>query len=159
MRIAIPLTENTLAEKFSPATTFAFYDVHDDTRAVNYLGRQTTETPGCSSHPAFLRTHHVEVVLAHDISTNAVNHLLEAGILAIKDAPLLAPDALIAHLVSGTLQATPPEAAMHEGGCGSGGCGHCGGGHTHTHEEPQAPAQSACSDHGGGSGSCCNHSP
>jgi predicted Fe-Mo cluster-binding NifX family protein len=134
MRIAIPLAGATLAEQFSPATTFALYDVHDDTRAVAYLGRQTAEESGCSRHAGFLRTHAVEVVLAHDISQNAVNHLLEAGILAIKDAPLLSPDALIAHLVSGTLQATPPEAAMHGGGCGSGGCGNCcGGGHGHAH--------------------------
>jgi predicted Fe-Mo cluster-binding NifX family protein len=143
MRIAIPLTDNALAEHFSPATTFALYDVHDETRAVNYLGRQTAAESGCSKHSEFLRGHGVEVVLAHDISTNAVNHLLEVGILAIKDAPLLPPDALIAHLVSGTLQATPPEAAIHGGGCGSGGCGNCcgGGGHAHAHE------QGACGGH------------
>lgn len=142
MRIAIPLADNILAEHFSPATTFALYDVQDETRAVKYLGRESTAEPGCGQHAAFLRTHGVEVVLAHGISQNAVNHLLEAGILAIKDAPLLASDALIAHLVSGTLQATPPEAAMHGGGCGGGGgCGHCtGGGHTH--------AEAAACDHG-----------
>lgn len=143
MRIAIPVSENSLAEQFSPATTFALYDVHDETRAVNYLGRQSAAESGCSKHAGFLRTHGVEVVLAHGISQNAVNHLLEVGILAIKDAPVLPPDALIAHLVSGTLQATPPEAAMHGGGCGSGGCGHCGGGgHSHGHA------------HGAGEGAC-----
>jgi len=51
---------------------------------------------------------------------------------------VLAPDALMAHLVSGTLQATAPaipEGSAEAGGsCGSGGCGHCcggAGGHEH----------------------------
>jgi predicted Fe-Mo cluster-binding NifX family protein len=136
MRIAIPLTEEAvLAEDFSRAATFALYDVHDETRAVAYIGRQSVADPGCAQSAAFLHGQGVEVVLGHRLSQNAVNHLLESGIVAIQEAPLLPPDALIAHLVSGTLQARPPEAAMHGGGCQPGGCAHCCGGHDHA-EEP-----------------------
>ena len=89
MRIAIPLADSvgTLAERFSPTTTFALFDVHDESRSVSYLGRQTTEAPGCGRTPGFLKGHGVEVVLAHDVSENAVSHLLEAGIVTIQDAP------------------------------------------------------------------------
>ncbi len=126
MRIAIPVgDENLVAEEFSRAGLFAIYDIHDDTRAVGYLGRQTLAEPGCGSTPGFLHGHGVEVVLGHRVSENAVSHLMEAGIVAIKDAPVLSPDALISHLVSGTLQATPPEVAGEAEGCQSGGCAHC----------------------------------
>jgi predicted Fe-Mo cluster-binding NifX family protein len=144
MRIAIPVSEadGGIAEEFSGAPTFAVFDVHDDTRAVAYVGRQSLAEPGCGRTPGFLREHGVEVVMAHHISENAVNHLLEVGIVAIRNAPALTPDALIAHLVSGTLQATPPEVAMHGGGCGGGGgCGSCG-----SHAEAK-PAAGACSQH------------
>ena len=116
MRIAIPVSEanGSVAEEFSPAGLFALYDVHDETRAVAYIGRQSLAEPGCGRTPGFLREQGVEVVMAHGISENAVSHLREAGIVAIKDAPVLSTDALIAHLVSGTLQATPPDAAMQE---------------------------------------------
>lgn len=158
MRIAIPLADDgQLAEEFSRAGTFAIYDVHDHTRAVAYVGRQSFAEPGCGRTPGFLRGQEVEVVLGHHVSQKAENHLLEVGIVSIKDAPLLAPDALIAHLVSGTLQATPPDAAMHEGGCqsGSGGCGHCcGGGHAHDHVPAGDQANNAaCGD---GSDACCH---
>src|SRR5437016_2266829 len=149
MRIAIPLvTDGTLAEEFSRANLFALYDVHDQTRAVGYIGRETIAEPGCGRTPPVLRQHGVEVVLGHRVSENAVNHLLEVGIVAIKDAPILTPDALIAHLVSGTLLATAPEVAAQTGGCGSShGCGHCGNRaheeHTHEHE-PAAEAQGTC---------------
>jgi predicted Fe-Mo cluster-binding NifX family protein len=139
MRIAVPISLTdpnapTLAEEFSRAADFAIYDIDDDSRAVSYCGRQSVETPGCEHSAAFLKTHGVEVVMVHGISDNGVNHLLESGILAIKDAPILSSDALVAHLVSGTLQATPPDAAMHHAGessCGHGGCSHCSGGHQH----------------------------
>jgi len=157
MRIAIPVVETgELAEEFSGAGVFALYDVNDQTRAVGYLGREAMAAEGCGSEGAcgsggsgggggggcgaaagFLRGKGVEVVMAHQISEGGVGHLRAAGIVAIKDAPLLSADALMAHLVSGTLQATPPEvpegAASAGGGCGSGGCGHCcgGGGGTH----------------------------
>ena len=139
MRIAIPLSlidpnAPVLAEDFSRAVDFALYDIDDDSRAVAYRGRQSVESPGCERTAAFLKAQAVEVVLVHAISDNGVNHLLESGILAIKDAPVLPSDALIAHLVSGTLQATPPDAAMHQAGestCGHGGCSHCCGGHSH----------------------------
>jgi predicted Fe-Mo cluster-binding NifX family protein len=151
MRIALPieLTEEEmprLAGEFSRAGLFAIYDVHDETRAVGYVGRSAVAEPGCGRTPGALKEQGVEVVMAHGISQNAVNHLLEMGIVAIKDAPVLSPDALIAHLVSGTLQATPPDMAMH-GGCGSGaGCGHCGGAERHAHMH-EGDAQGAC---GGG---------
>lgn len=127
MRIGIPLEDGMLAEDFSEAGVFALYDVHDETRAVAYVGRQELAEPGCARTPGFLQQHGVEVVMAHGISANAVNRLLEVGIVAIQEAPRLAPDALLAHLVSGTLQARPPEVAMHEagGGCGGGGCERC----------------------------------
>lgn len=149
MRIAIPLDNNQLAEEFSRSSEFALFDVHDQTRAVNYLGRQTFATPGCGKTPTFLRQHEVEVVLGHRVSEKATNHLLEVGIVAIKDAPILSADALIAHLVSGTLQATPPDAAMHGGGCQSGGgCGHCSSqAHTHEDHDHAAEASSACGHH------------
>ena len=134
MRIAIPLNESALiADHFSAATTFALYDVHDDTRAVQYRGRESLQDPACSRTPAFLRSHEVEVILARDLSPNAEQHLLEAGIVAIKDTPSLSADALIAHLVSGTLQATPPGASANAGesSCQPGGCGHCSGHHQH----------------------------
>ena len=92
MRIAIPVAgEDVLAEEFSRAGVFAIYDVHDQTRAVGYVGRQTFAEPGCGRTPGFLREHGVEVVLGHGVSENAVNHLLEVGIVAIKDAPVLPP--------------------------------------------------------------------
>jgi len=147
MRIAIPLSDAaTLAEDFSSGKTFALYDVNDESRAVAYLGRQSFENPSCGSTPAFLREQGVEIIMAHGISTNAVNHLLAAGIVAIKDAPVLSADALIAHLVSGTLQATPPQVAGQPGGCSGGGCGHCGGSHSHQqgHEHEHAAGESAC---------------
>jgi predicted Fe-Mo cluster-binding NifX family protein len=146
MRIAIPLSENQLAEEFSRSGEFAIFDLHDETRSVGYVGRQSLSDPGCGRTPAFLRQHGVEVILGHSVSQNAVNHLLEVGIVAIKDAPILPADALIAHLVSGTLRATPPEVAMHGGGCGSGGCGHCAGGHA---------AEEAAHEHGHGCGDNC----
>lgn len=153
MRIAIPLADaGTLAEEFSRAGLFALYDVHDETRAVGYIGRQNIADPGCGRTSSVLREHGVEVVLGHRVSENAVNHLLEVGIVAIKDAPLLSPDALISHLVSGTLQATPPEVAMHGDGCGSHGCGHCSA-HDHEHEAV-AEAEPGC-DHSTG---CCDRS-
>ncbi|HVT80550.1 MAG TPA: NifB/NifX family molybdenum-iron cluster-binding protein, partial [Phycisphaerae bacterium] len=94
MRIAIPVSEeNVLAEEFSRAGIFAIYDVHDQTRAVGYVGRQTLAEPGCGKTPGFLRGQSVEVVLGHGVSQNAENHLLEVGIVAIKDAPMLPPDA------------------------------------------------------------------
>ena len=144
MRIAIPVAdENKLAEQFSSAAQFAIFDVHDDTRAVGYIGRQAIADPGCGKSANFLKTHGVEVVLGHHVSDNAVNHLRDQQIVAIKDAPLLTADALIAHLVSGTLQATPPEVAPIEGG-GCGSCTMCG---THNHDAPETPAASTCSDH------------
>ena len=42
-----------------------------------------------------LRELGVELVIGHHVSQNAVNHLLEYGILAVKDAPVLTPDALL----------------------------------------------------------------
>lgn len=161
MRIAIPLApDNNLAEDFSAAQSFALYDIHDDTRAVGFVGRQALADPGCATTPGFLRLHGVEVILAHAVSQNAVNHLLEVGIVAIKDAPLLPADALIAHLVSGTLQATPPEVAMHEGGCqsgGAGGCGHCcGGEHAHADDHAHGPCdQSQAGPCAANPGECC----
>jgi predicted Fe-Mo cluster-binding NifX family protein len=139
MRIAIPVAdENVLAEEFSRAGQFAIYDVHDETRAVGYLGRQALAEPGCGRTPGFLRGHGVEVILGHRVSENAESHLLEVGIVAIKDAPLLPPDALIAHLVSGTLQATAPTVqGGGGGGCHAGGCGHCS---AHSHEEAHGEA-------------------
>ena len=147
MRIAIPLSADasTLSESFSRATTFALYDIDNDTRAVQYLGRQSISNPSCSDSPDFLRSHNVEVIMAHQLSENAHASLLDSGIVAIQDAPLLAPDALIAHLVSGTLQATPPDAAIAGTACNPGGCGHCcGGSHAHHHEHPQGE-KNACS--------------
>ncbi len=141
MRIPIPVSgaDGSIAEDFSPVGLFAIYDVHDETRSVAYLGRQSLTEPGCGRTPGFLREQGVEVVMAHGISENAVDHLREAGIVAIKDAPMLPSDALIAHLVSGTLQATPPEVAGNPvqpgGGGGGGGCGHCCGGQGHTEDE------------------------
>jgi predicted Fe-Mo cluster-binding NifX family protein len=130
MRIAIPVGNGgEIAEEFSGAGLFALYDVHDETRAVAYLGRQLVEegNGGCSGRAAALRAHGVEVVMVHEISEGAVGHLLEAGVIAIREVPLLPPDALIAHLVSGTLQARPPEVAGGGCGGGGGGCGHCCG--------------------------------
>jgi predicted Fe-Mo cluster-binding NifX family protein len=148
MRIAIPLSdEATLAEDFSGGKVFALYDIHDDSRAVAYLGRQSLEHPSCGTTPPFLREHGVEVILAHGISSNAVNQLLAAGIVAIKDAPILSADALVAHLVSGTLQATPPQVAGQAAGCGGGGCGHCCGSHghdDHAHEHEEPAGKSSC---------------
>jgi predicted Fe-Mo cluster-binding NifX family protein len=153
MRIAIPLVDGgNLAEDFSRAGLFALYDIHDDTRAVGYLGRQTVADPGCGRTPGVLRQHGVEVVLGHEFSDNATHCLLEVGIVAIKDAPLLTADELIAHLVSGTLQATPPEVAMHVGDCGGHGCGCCDG---HGHEpESAANTEGCCANTPG----CCDHS-
>ena len=132
MRIAIPLADDTLAEHFSRAGTFALYDVDNDTRAVQYLGRQSIVDPACSRTPPFLHTHNVEVVMARHISENALGNLLQLGILAIQDAPPLPPDALIAHLVSGTLQATPPNVSSSpQSSCTPQGCSHCGH-HAHT---------------------------
>ena len=109
---------------------------------VGYLGRQALAEPGCGKTPGFLREHGVEVVLGHGFSENAVNHLLEAGIVAIQDAPILSADALIAHLVSGPLKATPPEVAMHgEGGCNPGGCGACS---AHVHEDRDEANTGGC---------------
>src|SRR4051812_21725441 len=138
MKIAIPVSDTgTLAEEFSGAATFAIFDVHDETRAVGYLGRQVIAEPdraGCGAAAGFLRTHGVDVVMVHQISDGGIGHLRSAGIVAIKDAPVLPPDALMAHLVSGTLQATPPaipEGTPQASACGTGGCGSCcgGGGH------------------------------
>ena len=151
MRIAIPLADEagTLSESFSRTGSFALYDVHDHTRAVSYLGRQSFDQPGCGRTPAFLRQHGVEVLLAHDVSEKAVHHLLEVGIVSIQDAPILPADALIAHLVSGTLQARPP--LMAEQGCGSGGCGSCCGG-------GQAQAAQTCAGHGRADQGCADQS-
>ena len=92
-----------LPEDFSPVGLFAIYDEHDETRSVAYLGRQSLTEPGCGRTSGFLREQGVEVVMAHGISDKAVGHLREAGIVAIKDAPMLPSDALIAHLDQGTL--------------------------------------------------------
>ena len=162
MRIAIPLAADasTLSESFSRASMFALYDIDNDTRAVQYLGRQSITSPSCADSPDFLRSHNVDVIMAHQLSENAHANLLESGIVAIQDAPLLAPDALIAHLVSGTLQATPPDSALTGTSCNPGGCGHCcGGGHSH-HPEHTAHApheKSACSDSGCTSDACHDH--
>src|SRR4051812_21827517 len=99
MRIAIPVDEptNVIAEVFSDAPLFAIYEVHDETRAVAYQGRQRVENPCCNATATFLREQGIEVVIAQSISENAVNQLLAAGVLAIKDVQPLAPDAIIAH--------------------------------------------------------------
>ncbi len=126
MRIAIPVENNELAKDYSASSTFAVYDVDDETRRVSYVGREVLGEFGCARTPVELRKLEVEMVIGHHLSQNAVNQLLEYGILAAKDAPLMGPDAIMAHLVSGTLQATSPDPAMHRApSCGSGGCEHC----------------------------------
>ncbi len=126
MRIAIPVFAQQLAPDFSSADTFSVFDIHDETRAVSYQGRHTFPEIGCARTPVKLRELGVELIIGHHVSQNALNHLLEYGILAVHDAPLLSPDALIIHLVSGTLQATHPDPAVHRtSACGSGGCDHC----------------------------------
>jgi predicted Fe-Mo cluster-binding NifX family protein len=164
MRIAIPVVAaGELAEEFSRAGMFALYDVHDETRAVAYLGREEVAEPGCGRSAGVLKTRQVEVVLGHRVSQNAVAHLREVGIVAIQDAPILTADALIAHLVTGTLQATPPAVEGAEmGGCQSHGCGHCGShgqadGHMHEGEkvaEAVETGDGGCGGHGCGSHGC-----
>jgi predicted Fe-Mo cluster-binding NifX family protein len=165
MRIAVPLADETgmVAEAFSDAGLFALYEVGDETRAVKYLGREAVADPCCGATTEFLRVRGVEVVMGHGVSENAEGRLRAAGILAIKDAPRLTADALIAHLVSGTLQATAPQAG---GGCG-GGCGTCCGGAKHVHEEAAAAttgggccggAEVAPAAAATGGGGCCGGS-
>jgi|GEM_PF-4796637 len=125
MRIAIPLADNKLAEDFGDAATFTLYDIDDETRAVRHAGRAELTESGCFVAPAKLREQGVEIVVAHGISQNGVNNLLALGILTLRDVAVMPPDAIVAHLVTGSLKATPPEAAIHNapvGGCGN-GCG------------------------------------
>lgn len=126
MRIALPLAADLLAPDYSAADTFALYDIHDHTRAVSYAGRHTLPEFGCALSPIGLRQLGVELLIAHHASQNALNHLLEYGILTLQNAPLLPPDALIIHFVSGTLPATPPDPAIHRATtCTPEACQHC----------------------------------
>ncbi len=140
-----------MEEIFSQAGAFALYDVHDETRAVAYLGREIVAEPCCGGTPRTLREKGVEVVMAHAISERAEGNLRGLGVVTIKDAPLLSADALLAHLVSGTLQATAPTvdgAPAPQGACGGGGCGHCAGGAHHAEPAATAPCTSAACDNG-----------
>jgi predicted Fe-Mo cluster-binding NifX family protein len=113
MRIAIPVSGPTLAPEYSDAPEFALYDLDNDSNAVSYAGRHPVPTPGCANSSRALQSQKVEFVIAASISQNAINHLLAVGILTAKDVAIQKPDLIIAQLVSRTLIATPPDAAMH----------------------------------------------
>lgn len=129
MRIAMPVDGSLLGSDYSEAAVFSVFDVSEPAAGgvatVAHVGRYTLPEHGCAASAGQLKVLEVEAVLAHDISQNAVNHLLEVGILTLKDVPVEKTDAILARLVTGTLQGTPPDAALH----GAGDAENCDGAH------------------------------
>jgi len=117
MRIAMPVDGPQLGQNYSAANTFSLFDVSEPPEGglatVTHAGRHLLPEHGCAASAGQLKQLAVEAVIAHDISQTAINELLALGILTLKDVPVEPTDAILARLVSGTLQGTPPDPAIH----------------------------------------------
>ena len=103
MRFAIPLADGKLAVHFGHCASFALLDVDPDGKSL--MIREDVEAPPHQPGllPPWLSERGVNRIIAGGMGQRAQALFAEHGIEVIVGAPVEAPEALVAHCMTGTL--------------------------------------------------------
>jgi len=106
MRIAIPITGNSMEQHFGHCERFVLLDIDPDTRTI----RTTTEVPAPEHQPGllprWLKERDVTHVIAGGIGSHARSLCGELSIEVIAGAPSDAPAVLVRSYLDGSLVTT-----------------------------------------------------
>ncbi len=117
MRIAIPITDGTLAQHFGHCEKFALVDVDGDARTT--LGSTEVAAPEHQPGllPPWLKEHGVNVVIAGGMGARARQLFDAASIQVLGAAPAQTADEIVQQYLDGKLTEGPA-------GCNHSGCHH-----------------------------------
>ena len=103
MRIAIPVTNQTLSSHFGHCEAFSIFDVSPDSRAI--VNQTTVDAPPHEPGllPAWLAQHKVKLIIAGGMGSRAQDLFTQQGIEVIIGAPSHTPEQLVQDYLSGTL--------------------------------------------------------
>jgi len=108
MKIAIPLTNNTLSEHFGHCEEFAIYELSEDSTAILSETRQTPPPHEPGVFPAWLKSLGVNHIVAGGMGRRALDLFEENGITVVAGETGLAPDSIIKALQANSLGTDKP---------------------------------------------------
>ena len=102
MKIALPVTGDTLSAHFGHCERFALYEVEGGKVVSSGMLEPPAHAPGVL--PQWLRQQGVELVIAGGIGRRACMFFEEMGIRVIAGAPAANPEEIVRSYLAGTLR-------------------------------------------------------
>ena len=103
MRIAIPTLNGELCMHFGHCQQFTLIDVENEEIKGVEAAISPPHAPGVL--PAWLHEQGANVIIASGMGMRAQNLFIQNGIEVVVGAPVLKPEEIVKHYISGTLEA------------------------------------------------------